>query len=201
MCGVVPSDGGGGGMKRLAATAAAALAVTILLTVSVSAAAPAPDKATAKFEVDFLSDMIDHHQMAVDMAESCTDRADHDELVALCEEIVAAQLSEIEMMQAWLAEWYGVTHEPEMTPGMMAQTERLASLDGAEFEIAFMKTMIRHHTQAILEAEACLDRASHGDLRAMCQEIIAAQQAEMQEMQAWLCDWYDRCGYFGARRP
>ena len=188
-------------MKRLASMTAAILVVTLVLATSVLAAAPASDKATAKFEVDFLTDMIDHHQMAVDIAETCTDRADNDQLAGLCEDIVAAQSSEVEMMQTWLADWYGVAYEPEMTPGMMAQMARLASLDGADFEMAFMKTMIRHHTQAIGEAVGCLGRTVHDDLRAMCQDIISTQQAEIQQMQGWLCDRHDRCGYFGARRP
>lgn len=186
-------------MKRLLAPVAA-LAAVLVLSSSALASAPAPDQSTAKYEIDFMTDMIDHHAMAIGMAEMCVEEAIHEPLRATCDEIIAAQSAEIAMMQSWLADWYGISHSPEMTPGMMAQMERLGSLDGERFEVVFMKTMIRHHWQAMTEAEGCLDRAWHGDLRSMCTDIVTAQAAEISQMQTWLCEWYDLCGYFGERR-
>jgi uncharacterized protein (DUF305 family) len=71
--------------------------------------------------------------------------------------------------------------------------ERIASLNGAEFEIAFMEMMIRHHEKAIKEGRHCVDRAYHSALRALCENIIATQSAESAEMQTWLCQWYGEC--------
>lgn len=59
--------------------------------------------------------MADHHAMAVHMAEMCLEKAIHAELLATCEQIIATQSAEMEMMQAWLADWYGVTYEREMS--------------------------------------------------------------------------------------
>lgn len=186
-------------MKRLLAPVAALIAA-IALTSSAMAYGPPPDRAMARYEVDFLTDMIDHHGMAVRMAEACVDRAIHEPLADMCQSIVTSQSAEIERMQGWLDEWYGLAHEPAMTPGMMAQMERLVVLSGERFEIRFMKTMIRHHRQAIVEAEGCRDRAWHSDLAGLCRDIIAAQSAEIRQMQQWLCEWYDLCGYFGEPR-
>lgn len=186
-------------MRRLLAPVAA-LAAVLVLGSSAFASAPAPDQSTAKYEIDFLTDMIDHHSMAVGMAEMCVDEAVHEPLRATCEGIITGQSAEIAMMQTWLADWYGVSHAPEMTPGMMAQMERLGSLDAERFEVVFMKTMIRHHAQAITEAEGCLERAWHADLLSMCADVITVQTAEIRQMQLWLCEWYDFCGYFGERR-
>lgn len=171
-----------------------ALLVALLVAASpATASAPAPEKATAKFEVDFLTGMIDHHAMAIHMSEMCVDKAVHAELHAMCEDIIAAQSEEIETMQSWLQDWYGISHEPEMNRGHMRQMEVHASYTGARFEIHFMESMIRHHRTAIVEAELCLRRAGHEELRAMCQEIIEMQSAEIAQMQAWLCEWYGRC--------
>ena len=172
------------------------LLVAALLLSTVSAAladAPAPETSTAKFEVRFMEDMIDHHAMAVMMAEACLEKATHEELVTTCQNIITSQSQEMEMMQMWLQDWYGVAHEPEMTPGMMNQHEKLAALDGAEFEIEFMQTMIKHHRQAIKEGEMCRDKAYHPELLSMCQDIIETQSAEIQQMQTWLCEWYGIC--------
>jgi uncharacterized protein (DUF305 family) len=40
--------------------------------------------------------------MAVMMAEMCTMKAIHPELLSLCQNIIASQSAEITMMQAWL---------------------------------------------------------------------------------------------------
>ena len=155
--------------------------------------AAAPNNGTARFEVGFMQDMIDHHAMAVEMAELCVAKAVHDELRQLCEEIIAAQSAEIAQMQRWLEQWYGISYEPQMKPGDRRELERLASSSGAEFEIAFMEMMIEHHERAIREAEECLRRAYHRQLRRLCESIIGTQSAEIEQMQSWLCEWYGIC--------
>lgn len=158
------------------------------------ASAPAPSPSTANFEIRFMTGMIDHHQMAVEMAEICLSKAVHEELRSMCQNIIATQSAEIQEMQSWLQQWYGITYEPTMKPGDQKMLERLASLSGAEFEIAFMEMMIKHHEGAIKEARHCLDKAAHAELRELCENIIATQSAEIQQMRTWLCQWYGECG-------
>lgn len=157
------------------------------------ASAPAPEQPAAKFEQDFLIDMIDHHEIAIHMAEMCLQKAVHNELRAMCESIIATQTAEQELMQGWLQSWYGVSHTPDVKRGMMKHMERLESLSGAEFEVEFMEMMIRHHAGAIREGEKCVRKAYHRELIDLCHDIIAAQTAEIQQMEQWLCDWYSRC--------
>jgi uncharacterized protein (DUF305 family) len=154
--------------------------------------APAPDKQTARYEIKFMANMIDHHAMAVMMAEMCTMKAIHPELIAMCENIIATQSAEIEMMQMWLQDWYGITYEPDMHMGKM---EGHMKIDLARFEKWFMKRMISHHATAIKEAEDCLEEAYHPELLSMCQNIIVTQTEEINTMQAWLCEWYGVCNY------
>lgn len=155
--------------------------------------APAPSPSMSNFEIKFMTDMIDHHHMAVMMAEMCVGKAIHAELRALCESIRAAQQAEIAEMQAWLQDWYGVSYEPVMKPGDEKMMERLVALSGAEFEIAFMEMMIKHHEKAIREGRHCLDKAYHAELRELCENIIATQSAEIAQMETWLCQWYGEC--------
>ena len=153
----------------------------------------APDRSAANFEIKFLTDMIDHHHMAVMMAESCVAKAIHEELRSLCEEIMAAQTREIEQMQGWLQQWYRISYAPEMKPGDERMMDRLASLSGAAFEIEFMEMMIKHHEKAIKEARRCLDKAYHAELRSLCENIMRTQSQEMAQLRTWLCQWYGRC--------
>lgn len=159
---------------------------------SVSADAPAPDNQTAKFEITFMEGMIDHHMMAIMMAEMCTMKAVHPELVAACEDIIATQSQEMMMMQMWLQDWYGITYEPKM---MMGEMEGHMMMDPAQFEEWFMKRMISHHATAIKEAEDCLEEAYHPELLNTCQNIIVTQSQEIDLFQAWLCEWYGLCNY------
>ena len=157
------------------------------------ASMPAPTQSAANFEVKFMTGMIDHHQMAIEMAEICLQKATHEELRSMCQQVIAAQSAEIEEMQAWLSDWYGITYEPTMKPGDEKMLERLASLSGAEFEISFMEMLIKHHEKAIKEARKCLDKAAHAELRELCENIIRTQSAEIAQLQSWLCEWYNRC--------
>lgn len=172
----------------------AALAAIVLST-SAHAAAPAPTQSQQRYEVQFMTEMIDHHAMAVMTSELCLERPVHPELRAMCEQIHHAQLEEIATLQTWLEEWYGIHHEPAMNAGMQRQMEKLAALSGAGFEIEFMKMMIRHHWIAVVRAQQCQEKAYHMELIQMCEEIESAQTAEIQTMGSWLCDWYGICEY------
>jgi uncharacterized protein (DUF305 family) len=169
------------------------LVLALSVAVPAFADAPAPEQSTAKYEIDFMQDMIDHHMMAIMQAEVCLEKAVHEKLRQLCENILATQSQEIEQMQTWLQDWYRISYEPQMAPGMRRQVEQLAQLEGAEFEIEFMQSMIKHHLRAIKEGEKCLDRAYHSELRFLCQNIIITQTQEVELMQTWLCEWYGIC--------
>lgn len=155
--------------------------------------AAAPDRRAARFEIDFMTGMIDHHAMAIEMAEICLTKAIHEELRAMCENVIAVQSAETERLQRWLRDWYGVSYEPRMTRSDERMLASLASLSGAQFEIEFMQMLIEHHERAIREAEDCLQRAYHRQLRGLCENIIEAQSAEIEQLQTWLCEWYDLC--------
>lgn len=57
------------------------------------------------FDKAFLTEMIVHHQGAIDMAKLAQKQAKHEELVELSENIITAQTNEIEQMKKWQKEW------------------------------------------------------------------------------------------------
>ena len=52
----------------------------------------------------FLEQMIAHHQGAIDMAEVLLEHGKNEQMRALAEEIITAQVGEIELMTTWLSE-------------------------------------------------------------------------------------------------
>jgi uncharacterized protein (DUF305 family) len=61
-----------------------------------------------RLEAVFLSQMIPHHQGALEMAQLVPSRAAHQELKDLAGRITSSQSAEISQMNAWLAVWYGL---------------------------------------------------------------------------------------------
>lgn len=59
------------------------------------------------FDQAFITEMIIHHEGAVDMAELALTRAQHQEIKDLATAIIAAQNKEIDDMKKWYQEWYG----------------------------------------------------------------------------------------------
>lgn len=63
------------------------------------------DKSGDAFDEEFVSQMIVHHQGAVEMARLAENQAKHDEIKQLSKDIIAAQEGEIKLMQDWQRQW------------------------------------------------------------------------------------------------
>lgn len=186
--------------RTLVAALIAGLAI-LLITPAAHADAPATSPTAAQFEVHFLEMMIDHHQMALHMSDLCLEEAVNQDLVALCDRIIASQATEIAEMRGWLLDWYGIDHEPMMDD--RAHHEHMMELEmlsGEEFEIAFLKMMSEHHAMAVDEGRECLRQAEHRELRGLCRKIVATQLREIALMERWLCQWYGDCRFTYLRR-
>ena len=92
-------------------------------------------------------------------------------------------------MTAWRQQWY-----PDLAPtgGMdMGMGDMEISADESKpFDQRFMEAMISHHQGAIDMAQMALQMAEHQEIKTLADAIIAAQQAEVEQMQGWLQEWY-----------
>ena len=73
------------------------------------------------FDQAFIAQMVPHHQMGVMMAQMALPGAQHPELRALLQAIIASQSAEIGQMQQWYQAWYDKAvptngHEPGTMP-------------------------------------------------------------------------------------
>lgn len=57
------------------------------------------------FDEAFIRGMIPHHQGAIDMALQAKERAGHEEIKRMADDIIEAQQREIDMMNGWLRDW------------------------------------------------------------------------------------------------
>jgi uncharacterized protein (DUF305 family) len=158
-------------------------------------AATTPD-AGAEPDLVFIDAMIVHHQSAVMMAEMALELSERDEIRSLADEIIEAQESEIEQMRQWRDEWYPGAPESDLTTmlhmaGMhMTDADMAAMRDADDFDQMFIDMMIPHHESAIEMATALQQTTERPELQQLTEEIITAQQAEIEQMRAWRTAWY-----------
>jgi uncharacterized protein (DUF305 family) len=76
------------------------------------------------------------------------------------------------------------TEIPESTPPTPLDST------GIQFDLLFIDLMIPHHLGAVEMSIVAEERATHPELRLLSQEIIAAQQPEIDQMTAWRDAWY-----------
>ncbi|MEO5318869.1 DUF305 domain-containing protein [Arthrobacter sp. CC3] len=154
-----------------------------------SATAAAADHNTA--DVTFAQTMIPHHTQAVEMSDTMLKKKDIPASVtALATKIKAAQGPEIETMTGWLKSWNETATMPSshsMT-GMMsdADMQKLDAAQGSDAARLFLKQMTAHHEGAIMMAKTENTAGKNADAVQLSKDIVAAQEAEIQEMQKLL---------------
>ena len=150
-------------------------------------------------DVAFATNMIPHHQQAVDLAALAPDRSTNPELIQLAQQVAAAQEPEIDTMKAFLVQWkenpddehagmdHGAGGHSEMA-GMVdeATMAQLKTLNGTAFDTLWLQSMIGHHQGAIEMAKAELADGQNVDAKQLAQNIINTQQAEIDQMQKML---------------
>ncbi|MFI1942562.1 DUF305 domain-containing protein [Streptomyces virginiae] len=170
-------------------------------TAPVTATAPAPSEADRHNEADvaFAQGMIPHHRQAILMSDMVAAHGASPDVRALAEKIKKAQAPEIETMTGWLKTWGekvptgvsmdGMGHGDDSgMPGMMddQDMDRLGKARGNAFDTMFLTMMIDHHEGAIAMANTEKQQGVYGPAKALADDIIASQTAEITLMRGML---------------
>lgn len=148
-------------------------------------------------DVNFAQGMIAHHEQAIQMAEIAIDpkAGAGEKVLDLAKRIQAGQDPEITTLSELLSSWGKPTsmganadHDMSSMHGMMSDADMdvLVAANGPEFDKMWMEMMIDHHSGAIEMSQAVKTDGSSPDLKTMADQIIAAQQGEIDEMQGLL---------------
>jgi uncharacterized protein (DUF305 family) len=156
----------------------------------------------------FVQQMIPHHQMAVQMAQTAKEQGRHPQITTLAGNIITAQDREISQMTtiagqlgvkpdampaagAMSAQMMSDGHTLGLTMARSGMTMDMSTLNGAKpFDRAFIDMMIPHHQGAIRMARAELVHGANQQLRTIAQGIVADQAKEIGEMNTWRAGWY-----------
>lgn len=141
------------------------------------------------YDVMFIDSMIEHHQGAIAMAQQAEKESQRPQIKQMAQSIISDQQREIEQMQNWRKEWY-----PEVAPtggmGMAMGDMQVSSDTSKPFDQRFITAMIAHHQGAIAMATEAQTKAEHVEIKQLAQNIVAAQQSEIQQMQSWSQQWF-----------
>ena len=152
-------------------------------------------------DATFLQGMIPHHEQAIVMADMIPAMSSNPELLALGEEIKAAQAPEIADMTSWLEQWnipvdssgggHMMSDGTEMGGSMMGdgagmmseqQMSELTTADASRFDNMWLDMMIEHHEGAIAMSQEELQSGENPQTMALATAIISAQEAEIKVM-------------------
>jgi uncharacterized protein (DUF305 family) len=151
-------------------------------------------------DVQFMQDMIPHHNQAIQMAELVPDRTNRQELNDVAGRINASQEDEIAFMQQWLRERgepipeptaHDAMHTTHKMAGMASPEEmaELATLEGTDFDRLFLALMITHHEGAVTMVEELLEQpgsAYDPVLFQFTDDVTNDQTTEIERMNAIL---------------
>lgn len=159
-----------------------------------------------KLEITFLAAIIGHHQAAIEMAQLELERGTDPQIRTHAENIIASQQNQVDQFTRWLQEWYGLTPEaareqaPEEARREMRKMDRETQRDmeelravpaGEEFDVAFVRKIIPHHSAGIIEFLEPQSRAVHPELRVAATTGIVSQEAQIADFRTWLAGQAD----------
>jgi uncharacterized protein (DUF305 family) len=81
-----------------------------------------------------------------------------------------------------------MSQEQMRSMGMMMNPQELANKE--PFDKAFIDAMIPHHQSAIEMSQVALDKSDNPKIKELAENIISAQQQEIEEMTRWRQQWY-----------
>lgn len=146
----------------------------------------------------FIEQMIPHHESAIAMAKLAKEKAKHDEVKTLADNIITSQSAEISSMKQWYKDWYG-TDVPTVSADNMwgghmmndqASTDSLRA--ATDFDEAFLSEMIEHHQMAVMMANMLDMATNRSEMKQLANDIMTTQAKEINDMRSWQQQWgYD----------
>jgi len=143
-------------------------------------------KMTGNADYDFASMMIPHHEGAIVMAEAVIKNGKSSSLINFSKKVIIVQKKEISLLKEFLktanqhpskdASAFKKALDASMGP-MMEGMDKIKLTNNVDKD--FVVLMIPHHQSAVDMAKAYLPYSANSNIRAIAEQILAAQKEEI----------------------
>ena len=155
------------------------------------------EKVTGKtFDIYWMSQMIAHHKIAVDMANFVLKNGKDAKVKKAAQSIVQTQSLEVKQMTGWLKSWYNAKPNAAQMKLMVVDMQPMVDASQGKMEghdtpmgdpdKNFLENMIPHHQSAVDMAKMALKKALRPELKKFAQSVIDVQSKEIAQYQTWL---------------
>jgi uncharacterized protein (DUF305 family) len=139
------------------------------------------------FDEAYVTDMLAHHEGALNMAEQAAAISTREEIRTLAVDILDSQGMEMNQMRIWQQEW---DFEIAVSQGHLNHGGGgLEKLTGEAYNKEFLKQMIIHHEQAIEMSQFADTNAKRQEIKDLASTVIRTQTAEIEQMKQWQKEW------------
>ena len=143
----------------------------------------------------FAKSMLGHHRGALDMAKIELKYGTDVDMRTLAQQIIPAQQTDIDTLRKWLASHPDISDPKPSTQAMQqaladtmsaSHNEMMAGISDPTPDVAFARGMLPHHISAVAMAKVQLKYGTNAEMLKLAQDIITAQQPEIEQMQEWI---------------
>ncbi len=141
-------------------------------------------------EREFLTEMIPHHEEAIESARILKEGSDRKEMRDFADEIITTQQAEVDDMREYLDRWHDGARPADDYQPMMR--DDLDELSGDDLDRAFLQDMPMHHMMAVHMSRSLLgsDLAEHDEVTELASSIDVTQRREIGQMYDWMGEWF-----------
>lgn len=145
----------------------------------------------------FAKSMLGHHHGTIDMAKIQLKYGNDDAMRQLAQNIIDTEQAEVDILNKWLASHPDVSKPKPNTAAMQQEYARSMDILNGKMvlgiadpvpDVAFVRGMLPHHIGAVEMAEIQLKYGTDEEMRQLAQDVINAQQPEIDLMQKWIAD-------------
>ena len=150
------------------------------------AASTQPNSEYSSDDIIFAEMMIPHHEQAIEMSEIALLNTTNPDVLQLAQDIKDAQSPEIELMKSWVSV-KSSSHAGHKMDGMLSESElsNLREAKNSDFDLLFLKGMIKHHESAIEMAQD-VATSKNKDVADLIASITTTQEMEISKMRELL---------------
>ncbi len=151
-------------------------------------------KPTGNVTLDFLAEMIPHHEAAISMAKNILLYTKNPEIISIANTIIKEQTSGVEQMMALQASLKKNPPKPDSSENdylknFLAIYDTMVKKMGAaeptcNVDVDFLAEMIPHHEGAIAMSENVLKYTQNKELQAIATNIVQTQSVQAKQLQA-----------------